>query len=143
MFHGCGESLAVYRCDNKKVDAHCVYTNTVPAGAFRGYGLSQMIFAVESAVDELARRLGMDPVELRRRNVVRDGDPMLSTHPTPRKTCSTAATGSTSASTWPPTRSHGAGRATSPRTARAPGPGRTRSRTWARSGVSARGRRCP
>ena len=85
MFHGCGESLAVYRCDNKKVDAHCVYTNTVPAGAFRGYGLSQMIFAVESAVDELARQLGMDPVELRRRNVVRDGDPMLSTHPTPEE----------------------------------------------------------
>ncbi len=85
MFHGCGESLAVYRCDNKKVDAHCVYTNTVPAGAFRGYGLSQMIFAVESAVDELARQLGLDPVELRRRNVVRDGDPMLSTHPTPEE----------------------------------------------------------
>nr|BBO25382.1 xanthine dehydrogenase molybdenum binding subunit [Cellulosimicrobium funkei] len=85
MFHGCGESLAVYRCDNKKVDAHCVYTNTVPAGAFRGYGLSQMIFAVESAVDELAQQLGMDPVELRRRNVVRDGDPMLSTHPTPEE----------------------------------------------------------
>jgi len=85
MFHGCGESLAVYRCENKKVDAHCVYTNTVPAGAFRGYGLSQMIFAVESAVDELARQLGMDPVELRRRNVVLDGDPMLSTHPTPEE----------------------------------------------------------
>src|SRR5690606_37288301 len=85
MFHGCGESLAVYRCENKKVDAHCVYTNTVPAGAFRGYGLSQMIFAVESAVDELAQQLGMDPLELRRRNVVLDGDPMLSTHPTPEE----------------------------------------------------------
>ncbi|GED11854.1 molybdopterin-dependent oxidoreductase [Cellulosimicrobium cellulans] len=85
MFHGCGESLGVYRCENKKVDAHCVYTNTVPAGAFRGYGLSQMIFAVESAVDELAQQLGMDPLELRRRNVVLDGDPMLSTHPTPEE----------------------------------------------------------
>jgi len=83
MFHGCGESLGVYRCENKKVDAHCVYTHTVPAGAFRGYGLSQMIFAVECAVDELARQLGMDPLEVRRRNVVRDGDAMLSTHPTP------------------------------------------------------------
>ncbi|MFF2268994.1 molybdopterin-dependent oxidoreductase [Cellulosimicrobium cellulans] len=85
MFHGCGESLGVYRCENKKVDAHCVYTNTVPAGAFRGYGLSQMIFAVESAVDELAQQLGMDSLELRRRNVVLDGDPMLSTHPTPEE----------------------------------------------------------
>lgn len=85
MFHGCGESLGVYRCENKKVDAHCVYTNTVPAGAFRGYGLSQMIFAVESAVDELARQLGTDPLELRRRNVVLEGDPMLSTRPEPEE----------------------------------------------------------
>ena len=79
MFHGCGESLAVYRCRNKKVDARAVYTNTVPSGAFRGYGLSQMIFAVESAMDELARGIGMDPLEFRRRNVVATGDPMLST----------------------------------------------------------------
>ncbi|MBD5786953.1 molybdopterin-dependent oxidoreductase [Cellulosimicrobium terreum] len=85
MFHGCGESLAVYRCENKKVDAHSVYTNTVPAGAFRGYGLSQMVFAVESAMDELARRLGMDGLALRRLNMVREGDPMLSTGPTPEE----------------------------------------------------------
>ncbi|MFC7879976.1 molybdopterin-dependent oxidoreductase [Isoptericola sp. NPDC057391] len=85
MFHGCGESIAVYTCANKKVDAHCVYTHTLPAGAFRGYGLSQMIFAVESAMDELARQLGMDPLELRRRNVVHPGVPMLSTGPEPEE----------------------------------------------------------
>ncbi|MFI2293873.1 molybdopterin-dependent oxidoreductase [Isoptericola sp. NPDC019571] len=85
MFHGCGESIAVYRCANKKVDAHCVYTHTLPAGAFRGYGLSQMIFAVESAMDELARQLGLDPLELRRRNVVHPGVPMLSTTPEPEE----------------------------------------------------------
>ncbi|ACL41161.1 aldehyde oxidase and xanthine dehydrogenase molybdopterin binding [Pseudarthrobacter chlorophenolicus A6] len=85
MFHGCGESLAVYKCDNKKVDAHAMYTNTVPAGAFRGYGLSQMIFAVESAMDELAAGIGMDPYEFRRRNMVREGDHMLSTHPEPEE----------------------------------------------------------
>ena len=79
MFHGCGESLAVYRCRNKKVDARAVYTNTVPSGAFRGYGLSQMIFAIESAMDELARGLGLDPLEFRRRNVVAEGEAMLST----------------------------------------------------------------
>lgn len=79
MFHGCGESVAVYRCRNKKIDARAVYTNTVPSGAFRGYGLSQMIFAVESALDELARGIGMDPLEFRRRNVVAEGDAMLST----------------------------------------------------------------
>ena len=77
--HACGESVAVYRCDNKKIDAYVVYTNTVPSGAFRGYGLPQTNFAVESAIDELARAIGMSPIEFRRRNVVRPGDPMIST----------------------------------------------------------------
>lgn len=85
MFHGCGESLAVYRCANKKVDAHAVYTNTVPAGAFRGYGLSQMIFAIESGIDELATGIGMDPLEFRRRNMVREGDDMLSIRDEPQE----------------------------------------------------------
>ncbi|WP_434615964.1 molybdopterin-dependent oxidoreductase [Arthrobacter sp. A5] len=85
MFHGCGESIAIYRCANKKVDAHAVYTNTVPAGAFRGYGLSQMIFAVESAMDELAAGIGMDPMEFRRRNIIAKGDVMLSTQPEPEE----------------------------------------------------------
>jgi putative selenate reductase molybdopterin-binding subunit len=79
LFHACGESFGVYRCDNKKIDAFAVYTNTVPAGAFRGYGLPQTNFAVESAMDELARRIGMDPIEFRARNVVQPGDPMIST----------------------------------------------------------------
>jgi putative selenate reductase molybdopterin-binding subunit len=83
MYHACGESLGVYRCDNKKVDAVAVYTHTVPAGAFRGYGMSQAAFAVESAMDELARALGLDPFEFRRRNVVRPGDPMVSIDLTP------------------------------------------------------------
>jgi CO/xanthine dehydrogenase Mo-binding subunit/aerobic-type carbon monoxide dehydrogenase small subunit (CoxS/CutS family) len=77
--HACGESFGVYRCDNKKIDGFAVYTNTVPAGAFRGYGLPQTNFAVESAMDELARRLDIDPIEFRTRNVVHPGDPMVST----------------------------------------------------------------
>jgi CO/xanthine dehydrogenase Mo-binding subunit len=85
MFHGCGESLAVYKCANKKVDAHAVYTNTVPSGAFRGYGLSQMIFAIESGIDELAAGIGMDPLEFRRRNMVREGDDMLSIRDEPQE----------------------------------------------------------
>ncbi|MGU3537334.1 molybdopterin-dependent oxidoreductase [Methylobacterium sp. A54F] len=79
LHHGCNEVIAVYRCPNKRVAGRSAYTNTVPAGAFRGYGLSQTIFAVESAMDELARRLGLDPFALRRRNVIRPGDPMVST----------------------------------------------------------------
>lgn len=76
MHHACHESLAVYRCPNMRTDAYAVYTNTVPAGAFRGYGLGQVTFAVESVLDELARRLGLDPVAMRERNVVRPGDPL-------------------------------------------------------------------
>ena len=72
--HACGESVSVYRCPNKKIDGYAVYTNTVPAGAFRGYGLPQTAFAVESAIDEVARAIGMDGFEFRRRNVVRRGD---------------------------------------------------------------------
>ncbi|MEV6306671.1 molybdopterin-dependent oxidoreductase [Actinoplanes sp. NPDC051861] len=74
MHHGCHESLAVYKCANMRTDAVTVYTNTVPAGAFRGYGLGQVTFAVESVLDELARGIGMDPVTFRELNVVRDGD---------------------------------------------------------------------
>jgi CO/xanthine dehydrogenase Mo-binding subunit/aerobic-type carbon monoxide dehydrogenase small subunit (CoxS/CutS family) len=74
--HATNESVGVYRCPNKRIDAYAAYTNTVPAGAFRGYGLSQTIFAVESVMDDLARRLDMDPIEFRLRNVIRPGDAM-------------------------------------------------------------------
>jgi putative selenate reductase molybdopterin-binding subunit len=77
MFHACGECISVYNCPNKKVDAIVAYTNTVPAGAFRGYGLPQTLFAVEAAIDELAKRLRISPYEFRRRNVVKPGDPMV------------------------------------------------------------------
>jgi putative selenate reductase molybdopterin-binding subunit len=77
LFHACGESISVYNCPNKKVDAFVVYTNTVPAGAFRGYGLPQTQFAVEAAIDEVARGLGISPFEFRRRNAVKLGDPMV------------------------------------------------------------------
>ncbi|KRD41408.1 aldehyde oxidase [Cellulomonas sp. Root930] len=77
MFHGVSESMAVYRCANKRVDAESVYTHTVPSGAFRGYGLGQIIFAIESAMDDLAQSVGIDPFELRRRNVVVPGDRLL------------------------------------------------------------------
>src|SRR5215475_5563722 len=78
LLHACGECLGVYNCANKKVDAVVAYTNTVPAGAFRGYGLPQTLIAVEAAIDELAKQLGIDPFEMRRRNTIRPGDPMLS-----------------------------------------------------------------
>jgi CO/xanthine dehydrogenase Mo-binding subunit len=78
LYHACSEAVGLYRCPNKKIDAYTVYTNTVPSGAIRGYGLTQTLYAVECAMDELARALEMDPFELRNRNVVVPGDPMIS-----------------------------------------------------------------
>ena len=53
-----------------------VYTNHMSAGAYRGYGATQGLFAVESAVNELADKLGIDPFVIRQRNIVREGDVM-------------------------------------------------------------------
>lgn len=53
-----------------------VYTNHMSAGAYRGYGATQGLFAVESAVNELAHTLGMDPFELREKNIVKEGEIM-------------------------------------------------------------------
>ncbi|MFQ6331195.1 molybdopterin-dependent oxidoreductase [Nocardia sp. CWNU-33] len=76
LFAG-GAAMAIYRCPSKKFDAYSVYTNTVPSGALRGYGMTQPAFAVESAMNELAIALAIDPFELRRRNIVRPGDALI------------------------------------------------------------------
>ncbi|MEU6504787.1 molybdopterin-dependent oxidoreductase [Streptomyces sp. NPDC046942] len=78
-----GAAVMIYRCPNKRYDAYSVYTNTVPSGALRGYGMTQPAFAVESAMDELARALHLDPLELRRRNIVRPGEPLVALHDGP------------------------------------------------------------
>ena len=85
LYHGCAESISLYNCPVKRLDAEVVYTNNTPSGAFRGYGLGQVILGVESALDELALVLGIDPFELRRINAVRPGDPLLTVeeHPEP------------------------------------------------------------
>lgn len=74
MFHGCAESVSLYTSPVKRVDAEVVYTNNTPSGAFRGYGLGQVVLGVESAMDELAVELGIDPFELRRINAIREGE---------------------------------------------------------------------
>ena len=73
--------MATYRCENKKGAGYAVYTNTVPSGAFRGYGATQPAFAIESAIDELGRSLGIDPFTMRRRNMIRPHDPVHSIWP--------------------------------------------------------------
>ena len=63
-----------YRIPDVSVDAYCVYTNTPPNGAFRGYGQMQSSWASERAMDILADRLDLDPLDLRLRNLLREGD---------------------------------------------------------------------
>jgi len=66
--------LPIYRTSNMRFECFVTYTNTPVAGAFRGYGCPQGYFAQESVMDEIAYTLGMDPVELRRKNMIRLGD---------------------------------------------------------------------
>jgi CO/xanthine dehydrogenase Mo-binding subunit len=64
----------LYRCPNVRFDTTIAYTNNPYSGSMRGYGNLESTFAVESQMDELAARLGLDPLELRRRNVTKPGD---------------------------------------------------------------------
>lgn len=63
-----------YDIPNVEVDSYAVYTNNIPGGAFRGFGGPQGAFAAEMQMDRIADALGMDPVEIRMRNVLREGD---------------------------------------------------------------------
>jgi CO/xanthine dehydrogenase Mo-binding subunit len=62
-----------YEVPNISVDGYAVYTNNIPCGAFRGFGAPQAQFASEVMVTRLAQALGIDPVEMRRRNIYREG----------------------------------------------------------------------
>ncbi len=66
-------SAGPYEVPNVKADCYAMYTNNPPSGAFRGFGVLQSAFAVESAMDMLAERLGIDAIELRRKNLHRVG----------------------------------------------------------------------
>jgi CO/xanthine dehydrogenase Mo-binding subunit len=63
-----------YRIDNVQLDSLCVYTNLPPGGPYRGFGYSEFMFGLESHMTRLARKLGLDPVEFRRRNAITSGD---------------------------------------------------------------------
>jgi CO/xanthine dehydrogenase Mo-binding subunit len=73
-----------YEIPNVKVDAYAVYTNNLPNGAFRGFGGPQATFAAESQMNKLAETLGMDPVEIRLRNVLREGSLLSVGTPLPK-----------------------------------------------------------
>ncbi|MBI4628685.1 MAG: molybdopterin-dependent oxidoreductase, partial [Candidatus Rokubacteria bacterium] len=63
-----------YRVPHVRLHSNAVYTNTTPGGAFRGFGVPQLAWALESVLDEAARRLDRDPVELRRQNLLAHGE---------------------------------------------------------------------
>jgi CO/xanthine dehydrogenase Mo-binding subunit len=63
-----------YHCDDITIDSKAVFTNSPPYGAFRGFGAPQTIFAIEMHMERAARTLGIDPIELRRRNFLHKGD---------------------------------------------------------------------
>src|SRR5438552_2858675 len=67
-----------YDIDNVSINSYALYTNVTPAGALRGFGVPQLVWAYESHTDMMARALKLDPVAFRRKNLLREGRP----HPT-------------------------------------------------------------
>ena len=63
----------IYKCDAYEADAYTIYTNRAAAGAMRAYGIPQMTFALESHVEDIAKKLGIDSIELRRKNMMEVG----------------------------------------------------------------------
>ncbi len=78
---GASQAAGAYGIPHVKIDAYSVYTNGVPTGHMRAPGDPQVSFAVESSMDMMAEALGMDPLEFRRRNLLKDGDRLPTGHP--------------------------------------------------------------
>jgi CO/xanthine dehydrogenase Mo-binding subunit len=78
---GASQAAGAYGIPNLRIDAYSVYTNCVPAGHMRAPGDPQVTFAVESSMDMMAEALGLDPLEFRRRNLLKDGDRLPTGHP--------------------------------------------------------------
>jgi len=77
---GAGMGAGVYRIPNLLIEALCVYSNNIPCGHARSPGEPQMVFAGESHMDMIARELALDPADLRRKNLLRDGDHLANGH---------------------------------------------------------------
>jgi CO/xanthine dehydrogenase Mo-binding subunit len=74
LSRGAIHAAGPYRCDNVRIAARAMFTNTPPNGAFRGFGAPQTQFAGEVHMERIAESLGLDPVRLRERNLLRPGD---------------------------------------------------------------------
>lgn len=87
LSRGCIHAAGPYRCENIRINGRAMFTNTPPNGAFRGFGAPQTEFAVEVHMDRIAESLGIDAVDLRRKNALRPGD-ITATGQTLREDCS-------------------------------------------------------
>ncbi len=76
-------STGPYRIPNVKVDSYAIYTNNIPNGAFRGFGGPQGAFAAEMQITKIANKLGLDPVEVRKRNLIKEGETISVQTPLP------------------------------------------------------------
>jgi CO/xanthine dehydrogenase Mo-binding subunit len=73
IIRACFHATGPYVIPHVKTDAYCMYTNNTMAGSFRGFGSPQVHFAAECQMDELAKKLDMDPLDLRMKNILRPG----------------------------------------------------------------------
>ena len=81
---GIGHGLGAYDIPNFRLRSYGVYTNKIYVGSYRASGVADMTFAVESHMDTIAHRLGMDPMELRQKNALKEGDVSVSGARVPR-----------------------------------------------------------
>ena len=97
---GASHATGVYRIPNFTIQAYGVYTNSVPGGYMRAPGQPQVIFAVESHMDLIAKELGMDPLELRLKNLLRDGDLLPNRRPLEKVRCRETLEAAAKAARW-------------------------------------------
>lgn len=67
-------AIGPYKIDNVAIDSYCIYTNLPPGGPYRGFGYSEFLFGLEMHIDRIAEHLGIDPVEIRKLNGIKEGD---------------------------------------------------------------------
>lgn len=74
-----------YKVDNLHIDSFCLYTNCPPGGPYRGFGYSEFAFGLETHIDRIAEKIGMDPMQFRLKNAIREGD--LLSYGSPMNAC--------------------------------------------------------
>jgi len=67
-------AMGPYKVNNVQIDSYCIYTNLPPTGPYRGFGYSEFLFGLESMMNQIAKELKIDAVEIRRKNAIREGD---------------------------------------------------------------------